>query len=243
MSRSLTERGERIEMAEGSVLIVGGTAGLGRALAAHYHERGERVILTGRDADRSSAIAAEIGEGVVGPGVDLSHPDTISRSLAAVGAVSRLVLAAIARDTNAVREYDIAGAISLTTMKLVGYTETIHVLLDRLSDESSVVLYGGRAKDRPYPGSTTVTTVNGGISTLIRTLAIELAPIRFNAIHPGIVGDSPFWEGKPLDAVLARTPTKRLTTMADVVDATVFLLENRAVNGVNLYVDGGWMLL
>jgi NAD(P)-dependent dehydrogenase (short-subunit alcohol dehydrogenase family) len=230
-------------MAEGSVLIVGGTAGLGRALAAHYHERGERVILTGRDAERSSAIAAEIGEGVVGLGFDLSHPGTIASSLAGVGPVSRLVLAAIARDTNAVREYDIAGAISLTTMKLVGYTETIHTLLDRLSDESSVVLYGGRAKDRPYPGSTTVTTVNGGISSLIRALAIELAPIRFNAIHPGIVGDSPFWEDKPLDAVLARTPTKRLTTMADVVDATVFLLENRAVNGVNLYVDGGWMLL
>jgi NAD(P)-dependent dehydrogenase (short-subunit alcohol dehydrogenase family) len=230
-------------MADGSVLIVGGTAGLGRALAAHYHERGEPVILTGRDAARSQAIAAEIGEGVVGLGFDLSHPETIAGSLADVGPVSRLVLAAIARDTNAVREYDIAGAINLTTMKLVGYTETIHALLDRLSDESSVVLYGGRAKDRPYPGSTTVTTVNGGISTLIRTLAIELAPIRFNAIHPGIVGDSPFWEGKPLDAVIARTPTKRLTTMADVVDATVFLLENRAVNGVNLYVDGGWMLL
>jgi NAD(P)-dependent dehydrogenase (short-subunit alcohol dehydrogenase family) len=230
-------------MADGSVLIVGGTAGLGRALAAHYHERGEPVILTGRDAARSQAIAAEIGEGVVGLGFDLGHPETIAGSLADVGPVSRLVLAAIARDTNAVREYDIAGAINLTTMKLVGYTETIHALLDRLSDESSVVLYGGRAKDRPYPGSTTVTTVNGGISTLIRTLAIELAPIRFNAIHPGIVGDSPFWEGKPLDAVIARTPTKRLTTMADVVDATVFLLENRAVNGVNLYVDGGWMLL
>ncbi len=230
-------------MTDGSVLIVGGTAGLGRALAAHYHERGEPVILTGRDAARSQAIAAEIGEGVVGLGFDLSHPETIAGSLADVGPVSRLVLAAIARDTNAVREYDIAGAINLTTMKLVGYTETIHALLDRLSDESSVVLYGGRAKDRPYPGSTTVTTVNGGISTLIRTLAIELAPIRFNAIHPGIVGDSPFWEGKPLDAVIARTPTKRLTTMADVVDATVFLLENRAVNGVNLYVDGGWMLL
>ena len=86
-------------------------------------------------------------------------------------------------------------------------------------------------------------TVNGGISSLIRTLAIELAPIRFNAIHPGIVGDSPFWEGKALDAVIERTPTKRLATMAEIVDATVFLLENRAINGINLYVDGGWMLL
>jgi NAD(P)-dependent dehydrogenase (short-subunit alcohol dehydrogenase family) len=78
---------------------------------------------------------------------------------------------------------------------------------------------------------------------MIRTLAIELAPIRFNAIHPGIVGDSPYWKEKPLDAVLARTPTGRLVTMEDVVEATVFLLENRSVNGVNLYVDGGWMLM
>jgi NAD(P)-dependent dehydrogenase (short-subunit alcohol dehydrogenase family) len=176
-------------------------------------------------------------------GFDLGQPETISDALAEVGPVSRLVLAAISRDNNPVRDYTIAGAIKLTTMKLVGYTETIHTLIDRFSDDTSVVLFGGRAKDRPYPGSTTVTTVNGGVSSLIRTLAIELAPVRFNAIHPGIVGDSPFWEGKPLDAVVERTPTGRLATMAEVVDATVFLLENRAVNGVNLYVDGGWMLM
>jgi NAD(P)-dependent dehydrogenase (short-subunit alcohol dehydrogenase family) len=88
-----------------------------------------------------------------------------------------------------------------------------------------------------------VTTVNGGISALIRTLAIELAPIRFNAIHPGIVGETPYWIGKNLDNVIARTPTKRLVTTAEVVDATVFLLENGGMNGVNLYVDGGWMLM
>ena len=230
-------------MADGLVLIVGGTAGLGRAVAAHYHGRGHPVIVTGRDADRASAVAAEIGDGVTGLGFDLSQPDTIATALADVGPVSRLVLSAIDRDNNPVREYDIAKAIELTTMKLVGYPATIHALLDRLSDDSSVLLFGGRAKDRPYPGSTTVTTVNGGVASLINTLAIELAPIRFNAIHPGITGDSPFWAGKPLDAVLARTPTKRLTTMAEVVDATVFLLENRAMNGANLYVDGGWMLM
>jgi NAD(P)-dependent dehydrogenase (short-subunit alcohol dehydrogenase family) len=77
---------------------------------------------------------------------------------------------------------------------------------------------------------------------MITTFAVELAPIRFNAIHPGIVGDSPFWENKPLDAVVQRTPTGKLATMEDVDDATVFLLENRSVNGVNLYVDSGWLL-
>jgi NAD(P)-dependent dehydrogenase (short-subunit alcohol dehydrogenase family) len=230
-------------MAEGSVLIVGGTGGLGREIARHYHDRGEQVIVTGRDSERAAQIASEIGDGVTGLGCDLSRPETIEGALADVGPVSHLVLAAIARDNNPIKEYELEGAISLTTMKLVGYTQTIHTLLDRFSDTTTVVLFGGRAKDRPYPGSTTVTTVNGGISSLIRTLAIELAPIRFNAIHPGIVGDSPFWEDKALDAILARTPTGKLATMADIVDATVFLLENPAVNGVNLYVDGGWMLM
>jgi NAD(P)-dependent dehydrogenase (short-subunit alcohol dehydrogenase family) len=153
------------------------------------------------------------------------------------------VLSAIDRDNNPVREYNYESATNLATMKIVGYTETVHALIPNLSDDSSVVLFGGRAKDRPYPGSTTVTAVNGAVATMITTLAIELAPIRFNAIHPGIVGDSPFWEGKALDAILARTPTNRLATMSDVVDATVFLLENRSVNGVNLYVDGGWLLM
>lgn len=60
---------------------------------------------------------------------------------------------------------------------------------------------------------------------------------------PGITGDSPEWRDKDLSHVLARTPTKRLVTMADVVDATVFLLENPAMNGENLHIDGGWMLM
>jgi NAD(P)-dependent dehydrogenase (short-subunit alcohol dehydrogenase family) len=230
-------------MNDGTVLVVGGTAGVGREVAAHYYKRGQPVVITGREEERCRAAAAEIGTGVTSLAFDLSQPKAIAPALHDVGPVRRLVLGAILRDNNPVREYSIADAIDLTTMKLVGYTETIHVLLDRLSDGSSVVLFGGRAKDRPYPGSTTVTTVNGGISSLIRTLAIELAPIRFNAIHPGIIGDSPFWRGKPLDAVVARTPIGRLATMAEVVDATVFLLENGAMNGANLYVDGGWMLM
>jgi len=230
-------------MSNGSVVIVGGTGGIGREIAAHYRAEGSPVVITGSDQARSEAIAAEIGDGIVGIGFDLAKPESIADALADVGPVSRLVLAAIARDNNPIREYTIPGAVNLTTMKLVGYTETVHTLIGRLSDDSSVVLFGGLAKERPYPGGITVGTVNGGVSAMIRDLAIELAPIRFNAIHPGIVGDSPFWEGKDLGAVIGRTPTGKLATMADVVGATVFLLENPAVNGVNLYVDGGWMLM
>lgn len=230
-------------MAEGSVLIVGGTGGLGREVARHYQARDAPVIITGRDPARSAEIAAGIGDGVTSLGIDLSDPESIAGSLSEVGPVSRLVLAAIARDNNPIRDYTVASALYLTTMKLVGYTQTIHTLIDRLSTDSSVVLFGGRAKDRPYPGSTTVTTVNGGVSSLIRTLAIELAPIRFNAIHPGIVGDSPFWADKPaqvLENFRAGTLTGRLASMADVVGAVSFLLGNSSMNGVDLVVDGGW---
>jgi NAD(P)-dependent dehydrogenase (short-subunit alcohol dehydrogenase family) len=229
-------------MADGIVLIVGGTEGIGRQLASHYLERGREVVITGRDAAKCEAIASDLGSQAGGIGFDLAKPETIADALAGVGPVDKLVLCAISRDNNPVRDYDVPSAVSLSTMKLVGYTEVIHTLLDRLSDDSAVVLFGGRAKDRPYPGSTTVTAVNGAVSTMITTFAVELAPIRFNAIHPGIVGDSPFWEDKPLDAVVQRTPTGKLATMEDVVDATVFLLENRSVNGVNLYVDSGWLL-
>lgn len=230
-------------MSDGTVVVVGGTGGLGQAIAAHYHALGHPVVISGRDSARAIEKAEAIGQGVRGIGFDLSDPETIAGALSDIGPVSRLVLAAIARDNNPIDDYKISEAIMLTTMKLVGYTATVETLSDRLDDDASVVLFGGRAKDRPYPGSTTVTTVNGGVSSLIRTLALQLAPVRFNAIHPGIVGDTPFWEEKPLDAVIERTPTRRLATMDDVVDATVFLLENRAVNGVNLYVDGGWMLM
>ena len=227
----------------GTVLIVGGTGGLGRELALRYLNDGRDVVITGRDAAKAESVASELGERATGLGFDLAQPATIATALESVGDVDKLVLSAIDRDNNPVRDYNVESATNLATMKIVGYTETIHTLLSRLSDESAVVLFGGRAKDRPYPGSTTVTAVNGAVATMITTLAIELAPIRFNAIHPGIVGDSPFWEGKQLEAVLARTPTGRLATMEDVVDATVFLLENRSVNGINLYVDGGWLLM
>lgn len=228
-----------------SVVIVGGTSGIGLGLARAYANRGEHVVITGRDAERCDGIAAGISATVGTCALDLAEPERIAESLEAVGAVDRLVLAAIERDQNTVADYDLARATRLVTLKLVGYTEVVHALSSRLTAEASILLFGGQALRRPYPGSTTITTVNGGIEGLVRTLAVQLAPIRVNGIHPGVVGDTPEWADKPeamLDAIRARTPLGRLVTTEEIVDASVFLLENGAVNGVNLEVDGGWML-
>ena len=90
-----------------------------------------------------------------------------------------------------------------------------------------------------------MSTINGGVEGLVNTLAHELAPIRVNALHPGIIGDSPFWAAKPpgvLDQYRHRTPGGELATMADVVGGVLFLLDNRGVSGTSLYIDRGWRL-
>jgi NAD(P)-dependent dehydrogenase (short-subunit alcohol dehydrogenase family) len=232
-------------MAAGEVVVVGGTSGLGRRLAETFAERGTSVVVTGRDRGRAEAVASEIGGNTRAAAFDLARPEGIADALADVGSVDHVVLAAIERDANSVREFDLGGALRLATLKLVGYTEVLHALCERMHDDSSVLLFGGLAKDRPYPGSTTVTSVNGAVTTMVRTFAIELAPIRVNAIHPGIVSDTPAWEGNAamLDQVKARTPTGRLVRMEDVIGASLFLLENPAVNGVNLPLDGGWIMM
>jgi NAD(P)-dependent dehydrogenase (short-subunit alcohol dehydrogenase family) len=234
----------RKENSMGTVVIVGGTQGLGRELAQSYADDGRDVVVTGRDQSRADAAASEIGGSTRGLGFDLAEPHTIAGALAGVEDVDHLVLAAIERDVNKIREYEIDAALRLVTMKLVGYTEVIHALLPQMRDDSSILIYGGLARDRPYPGSTTVTTVNGGVTSLVRTLVLELAPIRVNALHNGIVGDSPQWKDMAPErhkALVDRTPIGRLVTMEESMGAARFLLENQAMNGINLNVDGGWM--
>ena len=227
-----------------AVVIIGGTHGLGNELARHFAGSGKEVVISGRDRARSENAAKEIGGQTRGIAFDLARPDEIASALKDVGQVQHLVLAAIERDENKVREYDVARALRLVTLKLVGYTEVVHALSDRLDNESSILLFGGEAKDKPYPGSSMVTTVNAAVGGLVRTMVNELAPIRINAIHPGIVGDSPYWMARAAAAEAARskTPTGRLPTMREVVEASVFLLTNAAANGIELPLDGGWHL-
>jgi NAD(P)-dependent dehydrogenase (short-subunit alcohol dehydrogenase family) len=229
----------------GTVVVIGGSVGIGKSLAQRYADKGYSVALSSRDAGRAKAAAEEIGGACVGISLDLTKPREIAAALADLEDIQHLALVAVDRDENKVREYNIDGALNLVTIKLVGYTEVVHVLAPRMRTDGSIVLFGGLAKDRPYPGSTTVTTVNGGVMTMVHTLAVELAPLRVNAIHPSFVGDSPYWLAKPPETLarhIARTPLGRLVTMEEIVNATEFLFENRAVTGVNLRVDGGWML-
>ena len=229
-------------MGKKRAIELGGTQGIGKEIVKFLASRGEEVILTGRTIESTSAAVKEIGNGVTGIALDLAEPKSIAPALKEIGFIAQIVISAIERDSNQLKSYDIDRALRLVTLKLVGYTEVVHQLSNRLTPTGSVVLFGGLAMERPYPGSTTVSTVNGGVTGLVRSMAIELAPTRVNAIHPGIIGDSPYWADKDNSRVIERTPLGRLVTMQEIVEATAFMLDNHGINGVNLAVDGGWLI-
>jgi NAD(P)-dependent dehydrogenase (short-subunit alcohol dehydrogenase family) len=227
------------------VVIVGGTAGLGRGVAAACQAAGCTVTITGRDQTRVAAVAQELGPEVRGLALDLANPASITAAFARFERIDHLVLAAIERYHNTIREYRTNEAERIVRVKLVGYAEVVHQALPRLVPDASIVLFGGRASVRPYPGSTMVTTVNAGIAGLTTTLAAELAPIRVNAISPGVIGDTPSYaQPRPalaemLTNMAARTHVGRLGTTAEIVHAVLFLMDNAYVNGIDLAVDGG----
>jgi NAD(P)-dependent dehydrogenase (short-subunit alcohol dehydrogenase family) len=225
-----------------TAIVLGGTQGIGKEIVKSLASKGTTVYLSGRTMESAQAAVDEIGMDTLPLAVDLSEPETISAALANVTTVDDLIISAIERDANSIADYNVARAIRLVTLKLVGYTEAIHALLGRFGPQASVVLFGGLALQRPYPGSTTVSTVNGGVVGIVNSLATELAPVRINAVHPGIIGDSPFWENKDNSHIINRTPLGRLVTMQEIVHSVEFLLDNTGVNGVNLAMDGGWLL-
>lgn len=232
------------------LLVVGGSSGIGLPLARAAHALGCNITIVGRGAERVAAIAKSIGPDVSGRHLDLADSASIQAALAEGPPVDHLVLVPIYSLATSVKSFNVAEANKVLQIKLIGYIEAVSAVLPRLKPSSSIVLFGGLAKARPYMTSTMITVANAGIVGLVKTMAVELAPIRVNSISPGLVADSPKWDAavkagtNPIvNAMIARTPTRRLASMADVIHAVFFLLDNSAVNGHDLELDGGIQLV
>jgi NAD(P)-dependent dehydrogenase (short-subunit alcohol dehydrogenase family) len=228
------------------VVVVGGTSGIGLPLARAAYALGCTLTIAGRGAERAAEIAASIGRGVVGRHAELNDAGSIRSGLADGPPIDHLVLTPIDQLTTPLKDFNVDAANKAMQIKLSGYVETVHTVLPRLKPSSSIVLFGGLAKAQPYPGSIMFSIANAGIIGMMRSMAVELAPIRVNTVSPGLVADSPKWDAivkagtnPVINGMIARTPSRHLTTMDDVIHAVFFLLDNRAVNGVDLELDGG----
>jgi NAD(P)-dependent dehydrogenase (short-subunit alcohol dehydrogenase family) len=232
------------------IVIVGGTSGLGHSIAQAADALGAKVTIAGRGRERAEKLARSISPRAAGLHIDLEDSSSIDEALADGEPIDHLVLTPVYGGNQSIKDFKVEEALRAARIKIVAFAEIVSKALPRMKPTSSIVLFGGVAKARPYPGSTMVTIVNGGMIGMARTLAVELAPIRVNGISPGLVEDSPRWlkrikegAGPAVEAMRSRSPTRRLPTTEDIVHGVFFLLDNRAANGIDLELDGGALLV
>jgi NAD(P)-dependent dehydrogenase (short-subunit alcohol dehydrogenase family) len=232
------------------IVIVGGTSGLGFSIAQAADALGVKVTIAGRGRERAAEVARSISPRAAGLHIDLEDSSSIDQALADGELIDHLVLTPVYGVNQSIKDFKVEEASRAARIKIVAFAEMVSKALPRMKPTSSIVLFGGVAKARPYPGSTMVTIVNGGMVGMARTLAIELAPIRVNGISPGLVEDSPRWQkriqegaGAAVEAMRSRTPCRRLPLTEDIVHGVFFLMDNRAANGIDLELDGGVLLV
>jgi NAD(P)-dependent dehydrogenase (short-subunit alcohol dehydrogenase family) len=227
-----------------TVLIVGRGSGLARAAALAARDAGARIVAAGRQA--GSLEKAYAGEpGVVTEEVDLLDEDSIAALGQRLGTVDHIVSTASARARGLVPDLD-RDALRLSfDTKVIGPLMLAKHLAPRVNEGGSFVLFSGVAAAKIAVGTLGVAITNAAADTLARSLALELAPIRVNAISPGVI-DTGAWDtlgeqGKAgyFAGIAARNPARRIGTADDIAAAVLFALTNSFLTGQTLHVDGG----
>jgi NAD(P)-dependent dehydrogenase (short-subunit alcohol dehydrogenase family) len=235
------------------VLIVGGSSGMGLALAEQMLTAGAEVTIVGRSEDRLSAARQRLPH----PGrlrtiaADITREDDVERLFQSIGTLDHIVSTAadIAGVYVLLPDMDIAIARRVMDSKVIGPLLLAKHGARRLASGGSITLTSGIAAYRPAPKGSVVAAVNGALASLAYALAVELAPIRVNVVSPGWV-DTPIWEavagsGKAavLDAMAKRLPVGRIGRAADVAQAITSVMYNGFITGTVLHVDGGQRLV
>jgi NAD(P)-dependent dehydrogenase (short-subunit alcohol dehydrogenase family) len=219
------------------LVAIGGSSGIGLAVARRAVAAGWDVIVASRNPARAD-IDAEAVE------LDVTDTAAVHAFFGSVGTIDHLVSSTVARAGGLAKELDLAAARHAFETKLWGPLAAIQAADVR----GSIVLLSGVAASTPMSGGGATAAVNGAVEALVRTLAVELAPVRVNAVSPGVI-DTPTWAAMPDDqreALFSRLagalPVGRVGSPEDVADGIWHLLTNGFVTGTVLHVDGGHRL-
>jgi NAD(P)-dependent dehydrogenase (short-subunit alcohol dehydrogenase family) len=219
------------------LLVIGGSSGIGLATARKAVAAGWDVVVASREPGRADIAAQKVA-------LDVTDDATLRTALADLGPIDHLVSSTVARAGGPAKELDLGAARLAFETKLWGPFAAVQAADVR----SSIVLLSGAAASTPMRGGSATAAVNGAVEALVRTLAVELAPVRVNAVSPGIV-DTPTWADLPAEQreamfshLAGALPVGRIGAPEDVADAIWHLLTNEFVTGTVLHVDGGHRL-
>jgi NAD(P)-dependent dehydrogenase (short-subunit alcohol dehydrogenase family) len=227
-----------------TVLVIGRGSGLARAIVMAAQDAGAQVVAAGRDAEAlRTAYAAE--PGVSTESVDLTDEASIAGLGERLGMVDHVVSTASARARGRIASLD-RDAIRLSfDTKVIGPLMLAKHLAPLMNGSGSFVIFSGVAAAKIAVGTLGVAITNAAADTLARSLALELAPIRVNAISPGVI-DTGAWDalgqqGKAdyFTDISARNPARRIGTPEDIAQGVLFAMTNSFLTGQTLHIDGG----
>jgi NAD(P)-dependent dehydrogenase (short-subunit alcohol dehydrogenase family) len=225
-----------------TVVVIGRPTGIAAAIMSSVGAAGGKVIAAGLHPDATREV---FGSSVQAEELDITDDESIVRFGARVGAIDHLVSTASARARGKLGELSRDAVLKSLNTKVVGPLMLAARLGPSISPQGSFTLFSGVAAFKPVAGYLGVALTNGAADFLTRSLALEMAPVRVNAISPGVV-DTGIWdslgeEGKAAYFEHFRThnPARRIGQVDDIADAVVFAMTNPFLTGVTLRVDGG----
>lgn len=232
--------------ADQRVLVVGGTSGVGLATAREFAAQGADTVIASRSKQRLDTALAELaapGGMVSGQILDIRCDGEVEGFAATAGWFDHVVVTAGQTPMGRVDALPLDDAYAAMDSKFWGAYRIARAV--RVRPSGSLTLIAGYLSQRPGRASALQSAINSAVEGLVRGLALEYAPLRVNAVSPGLLR-TPLWEGmdaadreRMYEAAAKRLPVGRVGEAADVAQAVLFLAGNSYTTGTTVYVDGG----
>ncbi|MDT5251186.1 MAG: hypothetical protein QOH07_121 [Mycobacterium sp.] len=226
-----------------TVLLVGRGSGIARAVTLLARSEGARVVVAGRD--KTKLAGAYDDPGISAQVVDVTDDASIAALAGRVGPVDHVVSTASARARGKLADLQRENLRISFDTKVIGPTMLAKYFAPQINPGGSFVLFSGVHAFKLNVGYLGVGITNGAVDFLTRWLAVELAPIRVNAISPGVI-DTGAWDAMGEDGkrdyfkhIAANNPAGRIGTPDDIASAVLFAMTNTFMTGMTLRVDGG----
>src|ERR1700744_3693197 len=232
------------------VVILGGSSGIGLAVAEHASSLGADVVIDSSNSDRVQKAVQSLGGRVEGETVELLDERAIAALFTKLGPIDHLVYtAADSLQLQNLADTDLTAARRMFELRYWSALAAVKYATPHIRKGGSIVLTTGIAGQRPQKGWVVVASVAGSIESLTRALAIELAPIRVNAVSPGVVRTN-LWQNMDeaarehlYESVGDSLPVGRVGEADDLAQAYLFLMQEGFSTGQTVVVDGGTVLV